>query len=212
MFSLREIAEWKITKVGRRGVFPMKLLLHTCCAPCLLYPITVLREDNFDITGYFYNPNIHPFQEFKRRRDTLASLAKNDNLKIVIERDYGLHKWMRQIAFHEENRCSICYDMRLQQSAEYAVNNGYDAFSTTLLYSKYQYHSTIVGKCHILAQKYGIEFIYRDFRIGWQKGIDWSIAKKLYRQPYCGCLFSEHERYDNREKKRLRKLAKRNKK
>lgn len=142
----------------------------------------------------------------------MAGLAQNDNLDIVIERDYGLRTWMRQVVFHEEKRCAICYDIRLQQSAEYAKNNGFDAFSTTLLYSKYQYHSVITEICHSIAQKYGIDFIYRDFRIGWQRGIDWSIAKELYRQPYCGCIFSEHERYDNREKKRLRKLAKRNKK
>lgn len=162
------------------------------------------------MTGYFYNPNIHPFQEFKRRRDTLASLAQDDNIDIVMNRNYDPQTWMRHIVFHEENRCSICYDMRLQQSAEYAGNNGFDAFSTTLLYSRYQYHSTIAEKCHTFAQKYSIEFIYRDFRIGWQEGVERSIAKELYRQPYCGCLFSEHERFDNREKKRLRKLYKRN--
>lgn len=141
----------------------------------------------------------------------MENLAQKEIIDIEIERDYGLQPWLRQVVFHEENRCAICYDLRLQQSAEFAKNNGFDAFSTTLLYSKYQYHSTIIDKGNTIAQKYGIEFIYRDFRIGWQKGIDWSIAKELYRQPYCGCLFSEHERYDNREKKRLRKLAKQNK-
>lgn len=186
----------------------MKLLLHTCCGPCLLYPLEQLNSEGYNVTGYFYNPNIHPYKEFRRRLDSLEKLGKSEQLSLIVERDYDLNAYLQDIVHNEERRCSICYDLRLQKTVEYAVDNGFDCFSTTLLYSRYQNHSQIEEKCASLANQFGIAFIYQDFREGWQKGIDRSIEKNLYRQPYCGCIYSEQERYDNRLKKRLRKNRK----
>ena len=184
----------------------MKILLHTCCAPCLLFPYSVLKSKKFEVTVYFYNPNIHPFKEFKRRRETLSKYCDTVSLDLILDDGgYGLIDFCRKVAFQEEKRCSICYDMRLQKLVATAKNEGFDAFSTTLLYSKYQKHELLRNKCNELAQYHGIPFVYHDFREGWQQGIDQSIELNLYRQPYCGCIFSEWERYDNRLKKKLKK-------
>ncbi len=186
----------------------MKLLLHTCCGPCLLYPLKVLRELQCDTTGYFYNPNIHPFTEFKKRLDSLISVAEDLTIPLVVDRNYGLVTFTRKVVHNEENRCSLCYDLRLQETAQLAKRDGFTHFSTTLLYSRYQKHDLIKDKCVKLADEHGIQFFYHDFREGWQSGIDESIDRSLYRQPYCGCIYSEQERYDNRLKKKLRKIRK----
>ncbi len=186
----------------------MKLLLHTCCGPCLLYPLSVLRELQCETTGYFYNPNIHPFTEFKKRLDSLISVAEDLTIPLVVDRNYGLVTFTRNVVHNEKNRCSICYDLRLQETAKLAREEGFTHFSTTLLYSRYQKHDLIKDKCTKLADEHGIQFFYHDFREGWQSGIDESINRSLYRQPYCGCIYSEQERYDNRLKKKLRKIRK----
>ena len=186
----------------------MKLLLHVCCAPCSTYTLTKLRERDIDVSGYFYNPNIHPFREFKRRLDTLKEFAIQSDFELLTEDDYGLTEYLQKVVFNEKQRCSICYDMRLQKTAELAVKTGADAFTSTLLYSRYQNHEQIISTGKSMGKKYGIEFFYEDFRKGWQEGIDKAIEMDLYRQPYCGCIYSEQERYDNRLKKKLRKERK----
>jgi len=187
----------------------MKLLLHVCCAPCSTYTVTKLREQGIDVSGYFYNPNIHPYREFKKRLTTLKEFAAKIDFDLTTEDDYGLTEYLRKVVFHEKQRCSICYDMRLEKTAEHAAKIGADAFSSTLLYSRYQKHENIIATCNKMAEKYGVEFYYDDFRQGWQEGIDKAIEMDLYRQPYCGCIYSEQERYDNRLKKKLRKEHKR---
>ena len=186
----------------------MNLLLHVCCAPCATYTVSSLREKGIEVSAFFYNPNIHPYQEFKKRRETLERYAKAVNLNLIIDRDYGLHDYLRRVVHHEDNRCSICYEMRLNKVAEQAVIEGADAFSSTLLYSKYQNHRQLTLTAESVAARHGVDFYYEDFRAGWQTGIDISIEMGLYRQPYCGCIYSEQERYDNRLKKRLRKARK----
>lgn len=183
----------------------MKTLLHVCCGPCALYPLQQLEKLGHQITGYFYNPNIHPFKEFKRRQVSLEEYAKSINLKLHVEREYGLTSFMREVVFKEDKRCPICYEMRLLKCVQFAKNNNYEAFTTTLLYSRYQNHGTIIEICNKLEEQYDIKFIYNDYRIGWQKGIDESIALNLYRQPYCGCIYSEQERYDKKFKKKNKK-------
>ena len=113
----------------------------------------------------------------------------------------GLRDFLRQVVFHEEGRCRLCYSMRLLATVQKALEIRADAFSTTLLYSKYQKHDLIKNLAGRLAEQYNIPFYYRDFREGWQQGIDMAIEMELYRQPYCGCIYSEQERYD----KKLRK-------
>lgn len=174
----------------------MKLLLHVCCGPCAIYPLTVLRQEGNEVTGHFYNPNIHPFKEFKRRLLTLEEFAGKITLPLILDTNYGITDFVRKIAFHEEERCDICYLMRLEKTVSVAKEMGFDAFSTTLLYSKYQRHSELKMLCEKLAVKYSIHFYYQDFREGWQFGIDRSKELEMYRQPYCGCIYSEQERYD----------------
>lgn len=186
----------------------MKLLLHTCCGPCLLYPLKRLRDKGFDTTVFFFNPNIHPYREFRRRLDTLSAVTEDLAIPLIAERDYGLVEFTQAVVHREKQRCSICYDLRLEKTVEIALEKGFTHFSTTLLYSRYQNHQLIVEKCKCLAERNSIVFHYQDYRDGWQEGVDESIERSLYRQPYCGCLYSEQERYDNRLKKKLRKLKK----
>lgn len=183
----------------------MKLLLHVCCAPCSTYTLSHLREKDIDVSGYFYNPNIHPFREFRKRLASLRDFAKLENFPIELDTEYGLTEYLRKVVFHEKERCMICYDMRLEKTAQQAAKSGADAFSSTLLYSRYQNHKAIIKIGNKMADKYGVEFYYDDFRIGWQDGIDKAIAMDLYRQPYCGCIYSEQERYDKKLQKKMRR-------
>ena len=178
-----------------------KILLHCCCGPCAIYPISQLR-DTFDITAYFYNHNIHPFKEFRRRLNTLEAYAKDIKVPFIASREYELKHFLREAVFHEDERCTSCYEYRLTKTAEFAAQEGFEAFTTTLLYSKYQNHKEMIEIGERLAQKYNVEFYYQDFREGWQLGIDESIEREMYRQPYCGCIYSEQERYDKRFWKR----------
>ncbi|MCI5159197.1 MAG: hypothetical protein D3906_12360 [Candidatus Electrothrix sp. AUS1_2] len=178
----------------------MKVLLHVCCGPCTVYPLEALRGQGHEVRGYFFNPNIHPYQEFKRRIKALVEFSEQKKFTVDIERKYGLTEYLRKVVFHENRRCAICYDMRLEAAAERAAAEGFDAFTSTLLYSKYQGHAMIKEKSEALAEKFAVRFLYQDFRAGWQQGIDQSIAMGLYRQPYCGCIYSEQERYDKKGK------------
>lgn len=180
----------------------MRVLLHACCGPCTIYPLTVLRDEGAVVTGYFSNPNIHPFQEFKRRLVTLQEYAQEIKLPLIVDERYGLTDFVRKVAFYEHKRCALCYDMRLEQTASLAKKEGYDAFTTTLLYSKYQNHSQLISVGERLSAQYGVLFYYRDFREGWQYGIDISKKNEMYRQPYCGCIYSEQERYDKSLRKK----------
>ena len=174
----------------------MSLLLHTCCAPCLAFPLNVLRQKGIDFTSYFFNPNIHPYKEFTRRMECYLSFVKEEHLNHITDSHYGLKEFVRIIANNEEKKCSLCYLMRLEQTVLLAKENNFSMFSTTLLYSKYQKHNLLVDVCRSLEKKHGVPFFYHDFRSGWQKGIDLSRQLNMYRQPYCGCIYSEQERYD----------------
>ena len=180
----------------------MKVLLHVCCGPCTIYPLTALQQEGCKVTGFFFNPNIHPFQEFKRRLSTLEQFSAASNLTLIVEKEYGLRDFIRKVAFHEEERCQLCYLLRLEKTASLAKTLGFDAFTTTLLYSKYQRHSVLTEICQNLSLAHGVDFLYRDFRTGWQFGIDRSIDLNMYRQPYFGCLYSEQERYDKSLRKK----------
>ena len=188
----------------------MSTLLHVCCAPCLIYPVSVFKEEGYDFSGYFYNPNIHPFREFKKRLDSLRLFASEQAITIVYDQDYGLRDFLRAVVFKESQRCRYCYRTRLEKTARMAIDKGYDSFSSTLLYSRYQNHGSIIQQAQELEQQLSIPFFYRDFRNGWQRGIDLSITQNLYRQSYCGCIYSEQERYDKKRKKELKKETKAN--
>lgn len=180
----------------------MSVLLHICCGPCAAYPLEVMKKEGVRVQGYFYNPNIHPFQEFKKRLEAVEQLAARENLQVDYHREYGLRDYLRTVVFNEESRCGLCYDMRLQETVEQAKKMKADAFTTTLLYSRYQNHELIRLKAEQLSEQHKIPFYYHDFRAGWQQGIDMSKEMGLYRQSYCGCIYSEQERYDKRFRKK----------
>lgn len=181
----------------------MKLLLHTCCAPCSVYCIDTLRNEEIEPTCFWYNPNIHPYMEYKSRRDTLIEYTKSINVNLIIEENYGLKEFCKNVIGDLENRCAnYCYRERLEKTAIYAKENGYTAFSTTLLISPYQNHELLKQIGEELSEKYGIEFLYRDFRPGFREGQNKARELGLYMQKYCGCVFSEEDRYLCHNKKK----------
>lgn len=175
----------------------MKLLMHTCCAPCSVYCIDSLREEGIEPVVYWYNPNIHPYIEYKTRRDTLKEYTKSINVEAIFEEEYGLDEFCKNVIGDLQNRCSnYCYRVRLEQTAKYAKEHGYDAITTTLLVSPYQKHEVLKEQGKEIAEKYGLEFIYRDFRVGFRQGQQKARELGLYMQKYCGCIFSEESRYN----------------
>lgn len=184
----------------------MKLLLHTCCAPCSIYCIDSLHEEGIEPTLYWFNPNIHPFMEYKSRRDTLEEYAKSIDIKAIFEEEYGLQEFCKNVINNLENRCvNYCYRVRIEKTVKYAKENGYDSFSTTLLISPYQNHEELKKICEELAKKYDLQFVYRDFRVGFKNGQDKARELGLYMQKYCGCVFSEEDRYKKQIKKLMEK-------
>ena len=172
----------------------MKLLMHTCCAPCSVYCIESLRNENIEPVSYWFYPNIHPFMEYKARRDTLKEYAEKINLELIIDEDYGLKEFCINVVNDLENRCAnYCYRVRMEQTAKFAKENGFDAFTTTLLISPYQSHEKIKEICEEMAEKYDIKFLYRDFRPGFREGQNKARELELYMQKYCGCVFTEED-------------------
>ncbi len=176
----------------------MKLLMHTCCAPCSVYCIDELRGEGIEPTVYWFNPNIHPYMEYKARRDCLKEYTKSINVNAIFEENYGLEEFCKNAIKDLSSRCkNYCYPVRLEQTAKYAKENGYEAFTTTLLVSPYQNHEALIEVANMMAKKYDIEFLYRDFRIGFREGQNKARELGLYMQKYCGCIFSEEMRYNN---------------
>ena len=176
----------------------MKLLMHTCCAPCSVYCIDTLRKEGIEPTLYWYNPNIHPYTEYKARRDCLKEYANSINVQAIFEEDYGLDEFCREAVKDIKARCTnYCYPVRLRKTFEYAKENGYDTVTTTLLYSIYQKHDFIKAYMEKLSKEFGIDFLYRDFRVGFWEGHQKAHDIGLYMQKYCGCIFSEEDRYSN---------------
>ncbi|MDD4776318.1 MAG: epoxyqueuosine reductase QueH [Syntrophomonas sp.] len=172
-----------------------RVLLHICCGPCASYPVPALREEGLEPVGYFHNPNIHPYREWQQRRQALEKYADIVDLKVIYDEAYNPRDYFQNVAFRESQRCFICYRMRLQQAAHIARRGRFDCFSTTLLVSKHQKHEIIRELGEAIGIEYGVPFLYRDFRVGFKQSGENARAMELYRQQYCGCLYSEVERY-----------------
>lgn len=185
-----------------------KVLMHTCCAPCSVYCIDSLRAENIEPTIFWYNPNIHPFTEYKVRRDCLKEYCKKVNIESIFIEDYGLDDFCKNVVSDISNRCiNYCYPKRIGETAKYAAEHGFDAFTTTLLVSPYQKHNELKKVCERAADFYGIEFLYRDFRTGFREGQAKARAEGLYMQKYCGCIFSEEDRYKKQIERGLRNAS-----
>lgn len=170
----------------------MKLLVHMCCGPCAVYPLESIKEKGIEAEGLFYNPNIHPREEYERRKENVLLLAEKQNLKVHVIEDFRQEQWER-FSGSEVSRCQMCYALRMRETAEFAKDNGYDSFTTTLLVSPYQKHELIVELCEKYAKEFGIEFYYEDFRVGFRKGQQGAKDLGLYRQKFCGCIVSYNE-------------------
>lgn len=170
--------------------------MHTCCAPCSVYCIDSLRDENIEPTLFWYNPNIHPYIEYKTRRDCLKSYAEQVNAELIIKEEYGLDEFCRNVVDDIPGRCvNYCYPTRLGEAVRYAAEHGYEAFTTTLLVSPYQKHYQLRAVCEELSLLSGVKFLYRDFRVGFREGQQKARELGLYMQKYCGCIFSEEDRY-----------------
>lgn len=213
----------------------MKLLIHTCCANCAIYPFERLRTLGINYTGIWFNPNIQPFKEYQLRLDSLKRLSeewrfpviyndpfegqspsKSDEIEFysyffkflkeyssfdmkpflgsILENPEDFLLFFKKHGFFYGKRCKHCYSLRLEETARTAKNNGFDAFSTTLLVSPYQDFEIIVQTGRELAERYNIEFFFEDFRPGYRDAMKVSRKMGLYRQKYCGCVFSRIER------------------
>lgn len=183
----------------------MKLLLHTCCGPCAIYPVHEAKNDGFTITGFFYNPNIHPLSEYIKRKKEAENYFKSEGLALIPE-ECNVSIFFKNVAGYETSpgRCSICWDMRLEEASRFAKENKFDAFTTTLLGSPYQDHQVLKSICENLSKEKDMDFYYRDFRIGHRDGHKKAKEKGMYCQNYCGCVFSMVEREEKR-KRLLRK-------
>lgn len=173
----------------------MNILLHMCCAPCALYPYSRLKEEGMEPKGFFYNPNIHPYLEYRKRMETVREFALRVELDVQYLDGYDLDEFLVRVAGKGASRCESCYRMRLDAAADASKKKGFSLFTTSLLYSKHQKHDLIAGIGREMASENGVEFYYEDFRRGWREGIVESKAMGLYRQQYCGCIYSERDRY-----------------
>ncbi len=173
----------------------MKILLHMCCANCALYPVERLRSEGWEVFGFWYNPNIHPYQEYVKRLEAVKEIEKRLPLRIIYQDRYELEDFLRSVVFRESDRCTICYHRRLQAAAHIAKKGKLDAFTSTLLGSKLQDHALVQSVGDAVGKASKVSFHYKDFREGWSVGRAKSFKLGLYRQSYCGCIYSEKERF-----------------
>ena len=178
----------------------MKTLLHICCAPCANQCIEVLQGDKLEVTGFWYNPNIHPFTEYRARRNTVREYLESIDVKLLEQNDYALRPFIREVADDIANRCGKCYEMRLFEAARQAKEGGFDSFTSSLFISPYQNHELMRETAERAASAYSVEFLYRDFRPYFRAGQDRARELGMYMQKYCGCVFSEEERYLKKNK------------
>jgi len=172
-----------------------KMLLHVCCANCVLHPYETLKND-FDVTLYFYNPNIHPDKEYDKRLSCARQAAEKYGLTLI-EGPYDKNNWLDMTYDYRNdpegaNRCEVCFNIRLEKTAVFAAENGYDIFATTLSVSPHKNSKIINNTGKMLSEKYGVEFFEADFKKqdGFKKTMLLSKELDLYRQNYCGCVYS----------------------
>ncbi len=177
----------------------MKILLHICCGPCAIYPVRILREEDFEVEGFFYNPNIHPYSEYIRRNE--AAIAAGERLGLeVIHYRYDFENFLAEMSrcSSREEQHRLCWRIRLEETAKAAVRMGIGNFTTTLLSSPYQDIEEIKKLGDAIAAKEGLQFLSRNFRRGFAESHKISREWQLYHQNYCGCIYSEKEAIDKR--------------
>lgn len=176
----------------------MNILYHICCGPCALYPLLKLADEGHEVTGLWYNPNIHPYQEYRRRLNTVTRELEAHGIPLIVNDRYELERHLERVlaAMHEGRiRCGECYSLRLGEAARVAAERGIPALTTSLLISPHQEHELVRRAGEEAAARHGLQFYYRDFRPWYQEARQLAASEVMYRQSYCGCIFSERERY-----------------
>ena len=173
----------------------MRVLSHVCCGPCYTAVHEILGQAGHDQAVFYYNPNIHPADEYRRRLAHLKRFCALNSVPAIIG-EYETQDYFDAVGGDQEqpDRCIRCYRLRLERTVETAARNDYDAFTTSLLLSPYQYHDELREVGYEVGRDFGVEFLYRDFRPAYRRSIELSKAFEMYRQKYCGCVFSEAER------------------
>jgi hypothetical protein len=189
----------------------VRVLLHACCGPCLIEPIDALVDEGHDIEIAYANPNIHPAEEYHRRRETLLAYARERGWS-VRESPYDPELWARAVAGLENDparRCRACYELRLGLVASEASGAGFDAIATTLTVSPYQDPDGIREAGEAAAATAGVRYLDRDYRDRYSAATVRSRELGMYRQNYCGCEYSKIEAERDREERRVRRTAER---
>jgi predicted adenine nucleotide alpha hydrolase (AANH) superfamily ATPase len=172
-----------------------KVLIHVCCAHCAAYTVEHWRQQGYEVSALWYNPNIHPYMEHQQRLESMQSLAQEKDLPLMVVEGYDMVEYFRRVAGHEAERCGHCFDLRLSKTAETAWRHGFSAFTTTLLISPHQKHDTLREIGNKIGGEQGLEFLYADLRKRYSDSRHMTKPMNLYRQQYCGCVYSEWERY-----------------
>jgi epoxyqueuosine reductase len=174
------------------------ILLHTCCAPCLTIPHRILREQGYEVVPFFYNPNIHPFREYRERY--LAVLDYCDEKKLALRTgSYDMQLFLVEVSTRVETRCERCFEIRLSAAAAEARRLGIGEFTTTLLVSPYQDQALIRRAGEAAAIENGVLFRGDDMTEGYAESVRVSREAGIYRQSYCGCVYSELERFQKND-------------
>jgi len=174
-----------------------KVLIHSCCAHCAAYTVSHWRQQGYEVSALWYNPNIHPYMEHQHRLEAMQTLAQEMSLPLITTSGYEIIDYFRQVVGHESERCQYCFKLRLSKTAETAKAMDFDAFTTTLLISPHQKHDLLKEIGNELAGETGIDFLYADLRKRYSDSRRMTKPMNLHRQQYCGCVYSEWERYAN---------------
>ena len=169
------------------------ILLHTCCAPCTTVVLEGLRAEGYEVTGYFYNPSIHPWKEYGNRLKAVKEWAPSVDLPMIYHEEYPLEDNLRML-LGSNNRCLACFSDRMKKTAETASEMGIGLFASTLSVSPYQNHDLLITAGETAAARQGVKYVYIDFRGSYRRSIELSRSFGMYRQSYCGCIFSERDR------------------
>ncbi|MDP3059084.1 MAG: epoxyqueuosine reductase QueH [bacterium] len=180
----------------------MQILLHACCAPCSTYVVKTMLARGLGVSLFFYNPNIHPYDEFQKRKETLNDWARTIDIKVHYPVNVDVASWAQAVGIDVENRCLACYRLRLAATAVRARELEIEYFSTTLLISPYQNHAEIRIIGEEEARRNGVNFYYEDFRVGFASSQQSAKELGLYRQNYCGCFLSEFEKKNKKAAKK----------
>ena len=173
----------------------MTLLLHICCGPCASATIPWWRARGREVVGFFFNPNIHPLLEYRRRLTGARDTCEMSHIELVEDTAYDPQAYSAAVAGEEHSRCSRCIGLRLDRAAREAAALGCDGFSTSLSISPWQDHAAIQVQGARAGERHDVEFVYADLRPEYGESRRLSREWGIYRQKYCGCLVSEWERY-----------------